>query len=89
MVKHLLSDFDLNRAEVSEILNLAQEIKKNPQKFSDGLKNKTLAMYFEKTSTKTRASFETAMTQLGGHAIYLDAKAIRKQKKIVSLKTYL
>jgi len=80
MAKHLLSDFDLKKEEVSEILNLAQEIKKSPQKFSNSLKNKTLAMYFEKTSTRTRTSFEAAMTQLGGHAIYLDARATQAAK---------
>lgn len=74
MLKHLLSDFDFNREEVLELLNLAQEVKKNPEKFFDALKNKTLVMLFEKTSTRTRISFEAAMTQLGGHAIYLDVK---------------
>jgi ornithine carbamoyltransferase len=80
MIKHLLTDFDLNREEVLEILNLAEEIKKKPQKFSDTLRNKTLAMYFEKTSTRTRTSFEVAMTQLGGHAIYLDARTTQAAK---------
>ena len=79
-VKHLSSDFDLNKQEVSELLNLAEEIKKNPKKFAKTLEDKTLAMYFEKTSTRTRVSFETAMTQLGGHAIYLDARATQAAK---------
>jgi ornithine carbamoyltransferase len=74
MLKHLLSDFDFNRAEILELLNLAQEAKKKPENFFDALKNKTLLMLFEKTSTRTRLSFEAAMTQLAGHAIYLNAK---------------
>ncbi len=74
MLKHLLSDFDFNREEVLEILNLAREIKKNPEKFFDELKNKTLVMLFEKTSTRTRLSFEAAMTELGGHAIYWESR---------------
>lgn len=74
MKKDLLSDFDLNKREVLEILNLAQKIKKNPEEFSDKLKNKTLVMLFEKTSTRTRLSFEVAMTELGGHAIFWEAR---------------
>lgn len=80
MTKHLLSDFDFNREEILKLLSLAQEIKENPEKFSDALRNKTLAMYFEKTSTRTRVSFEAAMTQLGGHGIYLDAKVTQAAK---------
>lgn len=74
MVKHLVSDFDLNKEEILDILNLAEDIKKTPENFRDSLKNKVLVMLFEKTSTRTRLSFETAMTQLGGHAIYWDSK---------------
>jgi len=73
-VRYLLSDFDFNKEEVLGILNSAQEIKKNPEKFFDALKNKTLVMLFEKTSTRTRISFEAAMTQLGGHAIYWESR---------------
>ncbi|MBU4299486.1 ornithine carbamoyltransferase, partial [Patescibacteria group bacterium] len=73
-MKHLLSDFDFNKEEVLEILNLAREIKKKPEKFFGALKNKTLVMLFEKTSTRTRISFEAAMTQLGGHAIYWESR---------------
>lgn len=80
MSKHLISDFDLSLEEVLEILDLAEKIKRNPREFYDALKNKTLAMYFEKTSTRTRVSFEVAMTQLGGHAIYLDARTTQVAK---------
>jgi len=80
MTKHLLSDFDFNSKEVNELLNLAEKVKKNPEEFLSSLKNKTLAMYFEKTSTRTRVSFEVAMTQLGGHAVYLDARTTQSAK---------
>ncbi|MBU4481619.1 ornithine carbamoyltransferase, partial [Patescibacteria group bacterium] len=72
--------FDFNKEEVLEILNLAREIKKKPEKFFDALKNKTLVMLFEKTSTRTRISFEAAMTQLGGHAIYWESRTSQLAK---------
>jgi len=70
MVKHLLSDFDLSKEEVLEILALSEDMKKNPGKYSEALKNKTLIMLFELDSLRTRVSFEAGLTQLGGHAIF-------------------
>src|SRR3989338_1005898 len=57
---------------IEDILNLAIKLKKNPEKYYSRLKNKILVMLFEKTSTRTRTSFEAGMAQLGGHAIFLD-----------------
>ena len=57
---------------INSVIDLAMSIKKSPEKYSHALKGKTLAMLFQKTSTRTRVSFETGMTKLGGHAIYLD-----------------
>jgi ornithine carbamoyltransferase len=79
MVKHLLSMQDLSTKEVEVILDKAAELK---QKLKKGepheiLQGKTLAMIFEKPSTRTRVSFEVAMNQLGGHAIYLGVKDIQ------------
>ncbi len=65
--KHLLSIADLKPAEVTAILDKAVELKGKPR--SALLDGKTLAMIFAKPSTRTRASFEAAMAQLGGHAI--------------------
>lgn len=73
-MKHLLTLKDWTAEEIKEVLNLATEIKQNQEKYYDTLKNKTLIMLFEKSSTRTRLSFETAMTQLGGHAIFLDKR---------------
>jgi len=68
--RDFLTVADLTRNELMDIIYLAQEVKK--VKYSKELEGKTLAMLFAKTSTRTRVSFEVAMTQLGGHAINLN-----------------
>ncbi len=72
---HLLTLKDWSSAEIEETIEKSLEIKRNPSKFRTALKDKSLAMVFQKTSTRTRVSFEVAMTQLGGHALYLDWRA--------------
>lgn len=69
-MKQLLSDFDLSSDEVHEILELSERIKRNPEKYGDSLKGKTLVMLFELASLRTRISFEAGMNRLGGHAIF-------------------
>jgi len=71
--KHLLSIADLKSVELGAILDKAAELKKKLKggESHELLHGKTLGMIFAKPSTRTRVSFETAMTQLGGHAIYL------------------
>jgi ornithine carbamoyltransferase len=71
--KDIISIFDLSREEIHEILSLAATLKKklkNKEPHTH-LYGKTLAMIFEKQSLRTRVTFETGMTQLGGHAIFL------------------
>ncbi|NYT20159.1 MAG: ornithine carbamoyltransferase [Methanosarcinales archaeon] len=78
-MKHLLSMTDLTSDEIIEILDMAEDLKEKRirGKVTDLLKNKSLAMIFEKSSTRTRVSFEVAMSDLGGHSIYLNARDIQ------------
>jgi ornithine carbamoyltransferase len=78
-VKHFLSITDLTVSELMHVLTMAKKLKAEVQqsgKNKEVLKNKTLGMVFEKPSLRTRLSFETGMTQLGGHAIYLASQDI-------------
>ena len=76
MKKDLLKLLDLSREDIYKILNTADQMKYNQAHglVHDYLKGKTLAMIFEKNSTRTRVSFETGMYQLGGHALFLSGK---------------
>lgn len=73
MKRDLTSIFDLSKQEIYEIFDLTKKLKEAQKKGVEHkiLKDKTLAMIFEKPSLRTRVTFETGMTQLGGHAIYL------------------
>lgn len=76
MKKDLLKLLDLSREDIAEILDMADQMKYS-QKHGiahDHLRGKTLAMIFEKNSTRTRVSFEVGMYQLGGHALFLSGK---------------
>ena len=73
MTRHLLTILDLSREEIEHLLTRARELKvfhkqgQNPTP----LKGKTVAMIFDKPSTRTRVSFEAGIAQLGGASIYL------------------
>jgi len=69
---HLLNFKDWTSQQIEQVIDKAIEIKKDQKKWREALQDKSLAMIFQKTSTRTRVSFEVAMTQLGGHAIFLD-----------------
>lgn len=74
-MKHLLKLLDLSRAEIISLLNLADQLKYE-QKHGiqhHRLQGKTLGMIFQKSSTRTRVSFETGMYQLGGSALFLSS----------------
>ena len=79
MKKDLLKLLDLSKADIVKILDTADQMKYN-QKHSlihQYLAGKTLAMIFEKNSTRTRVSFETGMFQLGGHALFLSSRDLQ------------
>jgi ornithine carbamoyltransferase len=69
---HLLSLHDLDAKQILYLIEKGLQIKAAPGRFQGALKDKTLLMIFAKPSLRTRLSFEVAMTQLGGHAIYYD-----------------
>jgi ornithine carbamoyltransferase len=69
---HLLTLKDWTSQEINQVIDNSLEMKKNPQDYEFALEGKSLALIFQKTSTRTRLSFEVAMTQLGGHAAYMD-----------------
>lgn len=78
--KHLLSLRDFSRAEIEEIFDLAAKMKADPGEYATALRGKSLAMIFQKPSTRTRVSFEVGMFQLGGTALFLGADAIQLQR---------
>jgi len=71
MQKDFLSVRDLSIYEFGQMLDRAAEVKKHPDKYRKALKNKILAMIFQKPSLRTRMTFEAGMIRLGGEAIYL------------------
>ncbi len=77
MTQHLLTIRDLDAAQVRELLELAAAVKAKPQDFQSRLANKTLAMIFTKSSTRTRVSFEVGIAQLGGRGLFLSARDLQ------------
>jgi len=69
---HLINFKELTGQQLAEIVDKGVEIKRDPNKYRKSLDGKSLALIFQKTSTRTRVSFEVAMTQLGGHGLFID-----------------
>ena len=69
MVRHCMKISDLTKEEILSIVEMSINLKHHKETYASALKGKTLLMLFEKPSLRTRVSFETGMTQLGGHAI--------------------
>jgi len=75
-VRHFLTLLDLSPDELRQLIERASELKQwqKQGRIFEPLKNKVMAMVFEKSSTRTRVSFETGMVQLGGHAMFLSPR---------------
>lgn len=78
-MKHLLKLLDLSKEEIIDLLNLADQLKYEQKRniTHHHLKGKTLGMIFQKSSTRTRVSFETGMFQLGGQALFLSSRDLQ------------
>jgi ornithine carbamoyltransferase len=77
MKRDYVNENDWKPAEIEGILDLAGDVKKNPDDYRRALVGKTLAMVFEKSSTRTRVSFEAGMFQLGGLGMFLSARDLQ------------
>ena len=79
MAKHLLKLMDLSEKEITDILNLADQLKYEKKHGIEHhiLKGKTLGMIFQKSSTRTRVSFEVGMYDLGGSALFLSSRDLQ------------
>ena len=77
-MRHFLTLKDFTKEEILEIIDVGLEIKKDLKAghYNKELQNQTLAMIFEKSSTRTRVSFEAGMFELGGHALFLSNRDI-------------
>ncbi len=75
-MKHFIDISDFSMKKIDSIIITAKDIKKNPKKFSNKCKDKTLGMIFQKESTRTRVSFTVGMHKLGGQVLELDTNSI-------------
>lgn len=77
MPRHFISLHDLTAAELAGLLQLGLDVKAHRARYAGALAGQTLAMIFQKSSTRTRVSFEVAMLQLGGHGLFLSGRDIQ------------
>src|SRR3989304_5079995 len=69
---HLINFKEMSGRQLNAFIDLGIEVKHNPKTYAKAFADQSLALIFQKTSTRTRVAFEVAMTQLGGHALYID-----------------
>jgi ornithine carbamoyltransferase len=75
--RDFISVHELSASEFGGLLQLASEVKSNPERHRSALAGRTLGMIFQKSSTRTRVSFEVGTFQLGGHALFLSSNDIQ------------
>jgi ornithine carbamoyltransferase len=75
--RHFLSLKDWSREEIELLFELSAALKASPENYKTALEGRSLAMIFQKPSTRTRVSFEVGMHQLGGHALFLSSNDIQ------------
>ena len=80
-MKHIISPLDLSVDELSNLLDLAADIEKNPDKYKEACKGKKIATLFYEPSTRTRLSFEAAMLNLGGSVLGFSSAASSSASK--------
>ena len=68
---NFLADDQLTKTQITDLINLAINIKNHPADYSQALAGKSVAMIFEKPSLRTHVSFDMGISKLGGHALYL------------------
>jgi len=69
---HLINFKELSSQDLNALVDLGVEVKRNPKRYRKAFDGKSAALIFQKTSTRTRVSFEVAATQLGGHGLFID-----------------
>jgi ornithine carbamoyltransferase len=72
-----LSVDDLSPAELDDLLDLAAKVKSDPAAYAEGLRGRSVALIFEKPSTRTRVSFEVGVAELGGHPVVLSSTELQ------------
>ena len=77
MIKHFLNISDLSSEGLTQIINLSFKMKKDKDQFRQSLKNKSIGLYFQKPSMRTRVSFEVGISELGAYAVNLHADEIK------------
>ncbi|MBT6274650.1 MAG: ornithine carbamoyltransferase, partial [Chromatiales bacterium] len=86
-LEHLVDWKDWQDDDVRAVLNLARRVKHRRWEYQGHMQGNTLVMLFQKTSTRTRVSFEAGMTELGGHAINLDWRSTNFTLSKISYET--